>query len=83
MGLNEVDLNGGDSVYCINQVQLKKAKELAENDPESAPRLSRIMEDLKENLNRNEQAALAFLLIDGLTDTKVIEALPGNLGLGR
>lgn len=61
-----LDLTGGDSVYCINQAQLGNALELAENHPESAPRIQQALESLEKQLSRNERAALAFVLIERL-----------------
>jgi len=60
-----VDLTGGESVYCINESQMRKALamlEAAGNDS----RLRATYEELRTSLDRNEQAALAFLLIDAL-----------------
>jgi hypothetical protein len=57
---------GGKSVYCINENQLEEAQRLAERDPESSPRIHGELKRLEEALNRNERAALAFLLIERL-----------------
>jgi len=57
---------GGESVYCINQAQLKEAARLFDNDPEASPRLRRFVESAQSELSRNEQAALAFVLIEQL-----------------
>ena len=59
-------LTGGDSVYCINEMQMRKALELAREDPRSGPRLAAKLAELEAGLDRNERAALAFLLIDRL-----------------
>jgi len=59
-------LAGGESVYCINELQMRKALELAYRDPRSAPRLAARLQELEAELDRNERAALAFLLIDRL-----------------
>ena len=75
MSLKEVDLTGGESVYCINQVQLKKAFELAEQDPESGPRIQSALEELQTELTRNELAALSFLLIDRLLKPETIPVI--------
>ena len=61
-----VSLNGGDSVYCINEKQLAEATRLANEDPESGPRIREAMESLDKNLSRNERAALAFMIIEQL-----------------
>lgn len=60
------DLTGGGSVYCINQYQMREAMRLAREDRVSAPRITGVLEEVKKQLTRNEQAALAFVLIDEL-----------------
>ncbi|MDZ4198120.1 MAG: hypothetical protein U1E27_02425 [Kiritimatiellia bacterium] len=60
------NLLGGASVYCINDAQMREAARLLEQDPESAPRLKSVLDQLETSLHRNERAALAFLLIDRL-----------------
>jgi hypothetical protein len=62
----DLDFSGGESVYCINQSQIRKAFELANENPESAPRIHAEIERLQASLSRNEVAALAFVLIDNL-----------------
>ena len=57
-----VELMGGESVYCINQSQLKHAFELKEKS-ESVKGIVKLVE---KSLTRNERAAVAFLLIDNL-----------------
>jgi PHD/YefM family antitoxin component YafN of YafNO toxin-antitoxin module len=64
--MKPIDILGGESVYCINEDQWKKSFELAERDPESSPRIQAALRDLETTLNRNERAALAFVLIDRL-----------------
>ena len=59
-------LSGGESVYCINEMQMRRALELAQEDPRSAPLLAAKLSELEAELDRNERAALAFLLIDRL-----------------
>jgi hypothetical protein len=66
MSVAPTSLLGGESVYCINQAQLKEAVRLYESDPESSPRLRRFVESAQSDLSRNEQAALAFVLIEQL-----------------
>ena len=61
-----LDLSGGESVYCINEAQLKQAHQLAMEDPESAPLVQATLTDLKSKLTRNQRAAVAFVLIDQL-----------------
>jgi hypothetical protein len=62
----QIDLSGGESVYCINEAQLKKAFELAENDPDSSVRIKNYLNRIEADLSRNERAALAFILVDHL-----------------
>ena len=62
----DIDFSGGDSVYCINESQLKQAHYLAQHDPESAPRIRETIERLQDELSRNERAAVAFVLIEEL-----------------
>ena len=64
-----VDLTGGDSVYCINETQLQTAFKLARDDAESAPKIERMLAEIETTMSRNEQAALAFVLIDKLLKT--------------
>jgi hypothetical protein len=59
-------LTGGESVYCINEMQMRKALEMAQEDPRSGPRLAARLAELEAGLDRNERAALAFLLIERL-----------------
>lgn len=69
MSVRPIELLGGESVYCINHSQLKSAFKLAEEDPQSAPRIQAEIARLEQNLSRNERAALAFVLIDRLLKT--------------
>lgn len=71
MSLKEVDLTGGESVYCINQVQLKKAFDLVKNNGESAEKINALLEKIETDFSRNERAALSFILVDRLLRTKV------------
>ncbi len=57
---------GGDSVYCINEAQLKEAVRLTESDSQSAPRLQTLIARIENECTRNERAALAFTLIQRL-----------------
>ena len=62
----DLDISGGESVYCINQSQLREATRLAQEAPESGRRIRTTMEGLERSLSRNERAAVAFLLIERL-----------------
>ena len=69
MAVQAVDITGGESVYCINQAQLAAAFRLAEQDPEAGRRINAVLGTIQRDLSRNEQAALAFVLIDKLLKT--------------
>ncbi len=66
MSTDPVSILGGDSVYCINQGQLKDAMRLAFEDETSAPRIQAVLSDVEAALTRNERAALSFVLIERL-----------------
>lgn len=66
MSVAPTDLLGGESVYCINRNQLETAERLACRDPATAPRIQAALAELEGRFNRNERAALAFVLIDRL-----------------
>ncbi len=70
----DVDLSGGESVYCINESQIRQAFHLARENPETAPRIRREIERLEATLSRNELAALAFVVIDKLLKTPPVPA---------
>lgn len=70
MGLKEIDFSGGESVYCINEVQLKKAFELVKAAPESAQKINGILDQIERGFSRNERAALSFILVDRLLRSK-------------
>lgn len=69
MGMQPIDILGGESVYCINRDQLTRSFDLAENDPTSSPRIQAAIDELESKLDRTERAALAFVLIDRLLKT--------------
>ncbi len=69
MTLKPIDLLGGESVYCISQGQLKSARELAFENPQTAPIIQGEVHRLETALSRNERAALAFVLIERLLQT--------------
>ncbi len=66
MSVNPKSILGGESVYCINEAQLKESQRLVEQDPVSAPKLKEILESIEACCTRNERAALAFTLIERL-----------------
>lgn len=66
MAINPIPILGGKSVYCINEEQMIEATKIAENDPESSPKVQKYLKEVDSNLSRNEQAALAFKIIEKL-----------------
>ena len=50
MAVRPIEILGGESVYCINESQLKAAVDLAEQNPETAPRIQAQIADLEKNL---------------------------------
>lgn len=62
----KLDLSGGESVYCINEAQMRLARKLAEEDPASSRKIQALFSQIESTLTRNEQAAVAFLLIEHL-----------------
>jgi hypothetical protein len=56
----------GESVYCLNQHQLKEAQRLVFSEPTTAGRLETELGRIEREYGRNERAALAFVLIDRL-----------------
>jgi hypothetical protein len=76
MTLKPIDILGGESVYCISQGQLKSARELAFENPQTAPVIQGEVRRLEKALSRNERAALAFVLIDRLLQASSQDSLP-------
>ena len=70
MAFKEFDLDSGDSIYCINEKQLKMAFELISTKSESAARIEKLIADIESDFSRNEQAALSFLLIHRLLGSR-------------
>jgi hypothetical protein len=66
MSVEPIPLTGGESVYCINESQLAEAFRLADEDPASSLKIQAELEKLENEMTRNEQAALAFVIIDRL-----------------
>lgn len=60
---------GGKSVHCINEQQMAEAWRLMEEEPGSSGKIQAVLEDLEQNLSRNERAALAFVIISRLKAT--------------
>lgn len=69
MSLKPIDLTGGKSVYCFNQHQMDQAQRLFTEDSESGAKIRAAVADLEKNFTRNEQATLAFTLIEHLNQS--------------
>ena len=63
---NPIPLLGGKSVFCINEEQMQEASRLRTDDAESSKKIDFHLVQIEEGLTRNEQAALAFTLIERL-----------------
>ena len=63
-----MDLTGGNSVYCLNQQQLDRALALAAENSPAGARIRDAVDRLEAGCSRNEQAAIAFVLIRHLQD---------------
>jgi len=69
MSLKPIDLTGGKSVYCFNQHQMDQSKRLYEEDSPSGQKIREAVQRLETDLSRNEQATVAFTLIEHLNET--------------
>ncbi|MGA0333368.1 MAG: hypothetical protein ACO3N7_04095 [Kiritimatiellia bacterium] len=69
MSLKPIDLTGGKSVYCFNQHQLDQAKRLFNEESESGEKIRAAVSRLEQECTRNEQATIAFTLIEHLNET--------------
>ncbi|WP_028583646.1 hypothetical protein [Desulfogranum mediterraneum] len=74
MARNPIPLLGGKSVHCINEQQMAEAWRLAEEDPNSSPKIQASLKELEAGLSRNELAALAFVLIQRLKSSSPFRA---------
>lgn len=63
---NPIPLLGGKSVFCINEEQMKEAARIREDNVESSQKINTQLKMIEQNFTRNEQAALAFTLIERL-----------------
>ena len=66
MSVQPIDLTGGNSVYCLNQQQLDRAMELFREQSPTGERIRAAVAQLEAGCSRNEQAAVAFILIQHL-----------------
>ena len=67
----QIDLTGGESVYCINTFQIEKAEELYAGTGDASDRIREAYDRLDQELSRNEQAAVAMLLLKQLNASPV------------
>jgi hypothetical protein len=67
----QLDLTGGESVYCINTFQMEKALDLFDGTGDSPERIRAVIDRLETELSRNERAALAMLLLRRLKSNPV------------
>jgi len=69
MSLKPIDLTGGKSVYCFNQHQMDHAHDLFEKEGQEGQVLRDEVARLEKDFNRNQQATIAFMLIEHLNQT--------------
>ena len=70
MAITPISILGGDSVYCINEAQVRDGKRLDNDDPESSEKIQSEIEKLESSFSRNERAALAFTIIENLREDR-------------
>ena len=68
--MKQIDIIGSESVYCIDEIQLQKAIKMSEGNSLSATKIQSAKKILEADLSRNERAALAFIVIDDLRNSK-------------
>jgi len=69
MSLKPIDLTGGKSVYCFNQHQMDQANKMFMEDSPSGDKVRKAVGDLESTHTRNEQATIAFMIIQHLNET--------------
>lgn len=69
MSLKPIDLTGGKSVYCFNQHQMDHAHKLYAAEGPEGERVREEVARLEKTLTRNQQATVAFTLIEHLNET--------------
>jgi|TARA_B110000438_G_scaffold29060_1_gene28073 hypothetical protein len=70
MVISPISILGGESVYCINEAQMRDAQRLANEDPKSSKKIQSHLKEIENNLSRNERAALAFTIIENLRENR-------------
>lgn len=68
--MKQTTLTGGESVFCINEAQLERAKALAQVDSPEGDRIRDAISKMHAEYTRNERAAIAFVLIDQLLNNE-------------
>jgi len=66
---NPIPILGGKSVFCINEEQMQEASRLRTDSSESSKKIDFQLKQIEQGLSRNEQAALAFTLIERLKNS--------------
>lgn len=66
MARTALKLLGGESLYCVNLSRLSQAHHLAFDDPQHAPRIQSHLSRIESELDPDERAAIAMVLIDRL-----------------
>jgi hypothetical protein len=69
MSLKPIDLTGGKSVYCFNQHQMDQANRLFAEDSPSGEKIRKAVAALEADHSRNEQATIAFMIIQHLNES--------------
>ena len=70
MVISPISILGGESVFCINEAQMRDAQRLAKEDPESSDKIQSQLKEIENALSRNERAALAFTIIENLRENR-------------
>ncbi|OIR21415.1 MAG: hypothetical protein BET99_02585 [Marine Group III euryarchaeote CG-Epi2] len=70
MVISPISILGGESVYCINEAQMRDAQRLANEDIESSKKIQFQLKEIETNFSRNERAALAFTIIENLRENR-------------
>lgn len=69
MSLKPIDLTGGKSVYCFNQHQMDQARRMLNEESEGGEKIREAVARLEKELSRNQQATVAFTLIEHLNES--------------
>ena len=64
-----IPLLGGKSVQWINEQQMAEARRMAGENSQSSEIIQEMLSTVEDRLNRNERAALAFIIISRLKQT--------------